>query len=98
MWFEDADGRIISVEAKRDGDQEKESEQRLRDFAGFQVNEELMRMAPADALFLHCLPAHRGEEISASVFEGPHSAVWKQAAHRLTAMRGILAWSVEETT
>ena len=53
-------------------------------------------VAEPDVFVLHCLPAHRGEEISAEVFEGPHSAVWKQAAHRQTAMRGILAWAVEE--
>jgi ornithine carbamoyltransferase len=47
------------------------------------------------AVVMHCLPAHRGEEISASVFEGPRSVVWRQAAHRRTAMRGILAWSIE---
>jgi ornithine carbamoyltransferase len=46
---------------------------------------------------LHCLPAHRGEEISDAVLEGSHSVVWRQAAHRQTAMRGILAWAIEES-
>ena len=48
-----------------------------------------------DAVVLHCLPAHRGEEITDDVLEGPRSLVWRQAAHRRTAMRGILAWVVE---
>ena len=51
--------------------------------------------AAADAVVLHCLPAHRGEEITDEVLEGPRSLVWRQAAHRRTAMRGILAWVVE---
>jgi ornithine carbamoyltransferase len=61
------------------------------------VDDALLDVAEPDVFVLHCLPAHRGEEISAEVFEGPHSAVWKQAAHRQTAMRGILAWAVEES-
>ena len=55
-----------------------------------------MAGAAADVVVLHCLPAHRGEEITDSVLEGPHAAVWRQAAHRRTAMRGILAWVLEE--
>ena len=51
-------------------------------------------LAADDSVVLHCLPAHRGEEISASVLEGPRSVVWRQAAHRRTAMRGVLAWAV----
>jgi len=51
-------------------------------------------LASDEAVVLHCLPAHRGEEISASVLEGPRSVVWRQAAHRRTAMRGVLAWAV----
>jgi len=54
-----------------------------------------VEQAAQDAVVLHCLPAHRGEEISAEVLEGPRSVVWRQAAHRRTAMRGILAWVVE---
>jgi ornithine carbamoyltransferase len=45
---------------------------------------------------MHCLPAHRGEEITASVVDGPHSVVWRQVAHRMTAMRGVFAWLVGE--
>jgi ornithine carbamoyltransferase len=72
--------------------QEVESEARRRAFAGFEVNAELMAAAAAHAVVLHCLPAHRGEEISAEVVDGPQSVVWQQATNRLHAMRGLLAW------
>jgi ornithine carbamoyltransferase len=78
--------------------QEEERAARLEAFAGFTIDDALLSVAEPDVVVLHCLPAHRGEEISAEVFEGAHSAVWKQAAHRQTAMRGILAWAVEATT
>ena len=74
--------------------QEEERAKRLTDFAGYTVDEALVGQAAPDAVVLHCLPAHRGEEISDAVLEGPRSVVWKQAAHRRTAMRGILSWAV----
>jgi ornithine carbamoyltransferase len=74
--------------------QEDERDERLAAFAGFTIDDALVSRAAADAVVLHCLPAHRGEEITDSVLEGPHSVVWRQAAHRQTAMRGILAWSL----
>jgi ornithine carbamoyltransferase len=74
--------------------QEEERAERLAAFAGFTVDEDLLSQAPPEAIVLHCLPAHRGEEISDGVLEGPRSVVWRQAAHRRTAMRGILAWAV----
>jgi ornithine carbamoyltransferase len=77
--------------------QEEEKAERLAAFAGFTIDDALLDVAEPDVVVLHCLPAHRGEEIAASVLEGMHSVVWKQAAHRRTAMRGILAWSVEDT-
>ena len=77
--------------------QEDERAERVAAFKGFTVDDALLDVAEPDVFVLHCLPAHRGEEISAEVFEGPRSAVWKQAAHRQTAMRGILAWAVEES-
>jgi ornithine carbamoyltransferase len=70
--------------------QEKEKKKRLRDFAGFQVNERLMAESPK-ALFLHCLPAHRGEEVSAGVIDGNRSVVWDQAENRLHAQKALLA-------
>ncbi len=74
--------------------QEDERAARLAAFSGFTVDEALVAHAAGEVIVLHCLPAHRGEEIAASVLEGPHSVVWRQAAHRQTAMRGILAWTL----
>jgi ornithine carbamoyltransferase len=74
--------------------QEAEVLEREEAFAGYQVNETLVDRAAEHAVVLHCLPAHRGEEISAEVVDGPHSEVWRQAANRLPAMRGVLAWSL----
>ena len=72
--------------------QEEEAAQRRHDFAGFTVDDDLMAQAAPDAIFLHCLPAHRGEEVAASVLEGPQSAVWQQATNRLHAQRGLIWW------
>jgi ornithine carbamoyltransferase len=74
--------------------QEEERAQRLAAFAGYTIDEALVDVAAPDAVVLHCLPAHRGEEISEAVLEGSRSVVWKEAAHRRTAMRGILSWVV----
>jgi ornithine carbamoyltransferase len=72
--------------------QETEARARLTAFAGYIVDEGLVCGAADHAVVLHCLPAHRGEEISAAVVDGPRSAVWRQAANRMHAMRGLLAW------
>ncbi len=72
--------------------QEAEAAQRKEDFAGFTVDDTLLARAGPDAVFLHCLPAHRGEEVTASVVDGPQSLVWEQAANRLHAQRGLLLW------
>jgi ornithine carbamoyltransferase len=58
----------------------------------FQVNEALMSVAKADAVFMHCLPAHRGEEVTAAVIDGPRSVIWDEAENRLHAQKGILLW------
>jgi len=71
--------------------QEAESAARLAAFAGYTVDDALLAAANPDARFLHCLPAHRGEEVSASVIDGPASIVWEQAANRLHAARALLA-------
>jgi ornithine carbamoyltransferase len=70
--------------------QEEEQQKRRRDFAGFQVDEALMRCAAGDALFMHCLPAHRGEEVAAAVIDGPQSVVWDEAENRLHAQKALL--------
>lgn len=72
--------------------QETEAVDRRDAFAAYQVNAELMNSANPGAIFLHCLPAHRGEEVTADVIDGPASRVWPQAANRLRAMRGLLLW------
>ena len=71
--------------------QDDERAARLDALAGYQVNESLMARAPG-AHFLHCLPAHRGEEVTVAVMEGPQSAVWRQAENRMHTARGALAW------
>ncbi len=70
--------------------QEEETALRRAAFAGFTVDDEMLRCAHPDVWFLHCLPAHRGEEVAASVIDGPRSAVWQQAANRMHAARGVL--------
>ena len=70
--------------------QEAERAERLRRFAPYRVNSSLMALAKPDALFMHCLPAHRGEEVSAEVLEGPQSAVWEEAENRLHAQKSLL--------
>jgi len=72
--------------------QEAEAGPRRAAFSGYSVDEALLAGASEDAVVLHCLPAHRGEEISAAVVDGPRSVVWMQAANRMHAMRGLLAW------
>ena len=71
--------------------QEDERERRLRDLAGFGINEELLRLAGNDAIVLHCLPAHYGEEITEQVLYGPQSAVWDEAENRLHAQKALMA-------
>ncbi len=72
--------------------QEEEAELRRKAFTGYSIDARLLEAAAAGAVVLHCLPAHRGEEISHDVIEGPRSAVWRQAANRANAMRGLLSW------
>ena len=72
--------------------QEEEQDLRRKAFAGFTIDDDLVARAAPDAVVLHCLPAHRGEEITAAVLEGPRSVVWRQASNRMHAVRGLLAW------
>ncbi|MCX9012923.1 MAG: ornithine carbamoyltransferase [Candidatus Methanoperedens sp.] len=69
---------------------EEEYDQRLRDFKPYQINSKLLEQARHDVMVLHCLPAHRGEEITAEVVDGPHSAVFDQAENRLHAQKALL--------
>ncbi len=72
--------------------QEAEHATRLRAFEGFQIDERLIASAGESSVFMHCLPAHRGEEATDGALDGPQSRIWAQAAHRLTAARSVLAW------
>ena len=71
--------------------QEAEAAARRQAFAGFQVTPALMQLAAPDAVFMHCLPAHRGEEVAAAVLDGPQSVVWDQAENRLHTEKALLA-------
>lgn len=71
--------------------QDREAEARARALAPYRVDADLMANSP-DAFFLHCLPARRGEEVSAEVIDGPRSAIWRQAENRMHTARGALAW------
>lgn len=72
--------------------QEAEHAERLRAFEGFQISEAVMTAAGSSAIFMHCLPAHRGEEVTDEVLDGERSKIWLQAGHRLTSARSVLAW------
>ena len=71
---------------------DKDGSERLYALAPYRVDEPLMALANADALFMHCLPAHRGEEVSASVIDGPQSVIWDEAENRIHAQKAIIAW------
>ena len=75
---------------------EAETARRRADLASFRVTRELMAHAGASAVLLHCLPAHRGDEITDEVLDSPASLVWRQVFHRRSAMRGVLRWMKEE--
>ena len=75
--------------------QEHEADQRRESFAPYQVNESLMSRARRDAIFLHCLPAHRGEEVTSGVLDGPHSRVIPQAANRMHFQMALLLWLLD---
>jgi ornithine carbamoyltransferase len=88
---EAADGAdLVTTDVWASMGQEEEQVKREQAFAGYQVDDALMACADKDAIFLHCLPAHRGEEVSASVIDGPQSVVWDQAGNRLHAQKALL--------
>ncbi|MEO5363280.1 MAG: ornithine carbamoyltransferase [Magnetococcus sp. DMHC-8] len=83
---------LVTTDAWTSMGQEKERKRRLRAFANYCVDAALMREARQDALFMHCLPAHRGEEVTAEVLDGPQSVVWDEAENRLHVQKAILEW------
>lgn len=90
-----ADADLVVTDVWTSMGQEDENERRLRDFAGFNVTEELMSHARADALFMHCLPAHRGEEVEAGVIDGRWSVVWEEAENRLHTQKALLEFLLD---
>ena len=87
---------VVSTDAWYSMGQEEEKELRRRAFEGFRVDERLMAAAGANAIFLHCLPAHREEEVTSSVLDSPQSRIWPQAHNRMHTFRGLLAWLVAQ--
>ncbi len=90
--MEAADGAdVVNTDVWASMGQEDEQKIREKAFAGFQVNGKLMSRTKKSSIFLHCLPAHRGEEVTADVIEGPHSRVWDEAENRLHVQKAVMA-------
>ncbi len=84
------DADLVTTDTWISMGQEQDKQQRAQHFAPYQVTAELMAQAKPDALFLHCLPAYRGQEVSAEVIDGPQSGVWEQAENRLHAQKALI--------
>jgi len=84
------DADLVTTDVWASMGQEEEQARREADFAGFQVNEAMLDRAHRDVLFLHCLPAHRGEEISTTLLDDPRAVVWQEAGNRLHAQKALL--------
>jgi ornithine carbamoyltransferase len=94
--FEAVEGAdVVNTDVWASMGQETEAEARRTAFAGFTVDEKMMAMAAEHAIVLHCLPAHRGEEIDEATLEGPRSRVWDQAENRLHVQKALLCWLLE---
>lgn len=86
------DADIVTTDVWTSMGFESENEERLKDFADWQVDQEMMSVASSDALFMHCLPAHRGEEVTAEVIDGPQSVVWDEAENRLHVQKALMEY------
>jgi ornithine carbamoyltransferase len=86
-----AGAHVINTDVWASMGQEDEQKKRERDFAGYTVDKSMMKRAASDAIFMHCLPAHRGEEVTADVIDGPQSRVWDEAENRLHVQKAIMA-------
>lgn len=87
---------VVSTDAWYSMGQEDEKESRRRAFEGFRVDERMMAAAGGSAIFLHCLPAHREEEVTSAVLDSAQSRIWPQAHNRMHTFRGLLAWLVAQ--
>lgn len=83
---------VVTTDTWASMGQEEEKEKRVRDFQGYCVDSALMGLAKSDAIFLHCLPAYRGQEVSEEVLEGPQSLIFDEAENRLHVQKGIMVW------
>ncbi|HKB78643.1 MAG TPA: ornithine carbamoyltransferase, partial [Thermoanaerobaculia bacterium] len=84
------DADIVETDVWASMGQEEESEKRRRDFAGWQVDRRLMKLARKNAIFMHCLPAHRGEEVAAEVIDSKQSVIFDEAENRLHVQKAIM--------
>ena len=89
-----SDADLIVTDVWASMGQEQEQQTRLQQFQSYQVNAELMSLAKSDAIFMHCLPAHRGEEVTAEVLEGPQSVVWEEAGNKLHCQKALLEYLI----
>jgi ornithine carbamoyltransferase len=89
---------VVNTDVFTSMGQEAETERRSKAFIGYKVTERMLRDAREDAIVLHCLPAHRGEEIDAEVIDGPRSRVWDQAEARLHTSKAVLCWALNVRT
>ena len=87
---------LIATDVWSSMGKEEEQQRRLQDFKGYQVNAEVMAQAKPEAIFLHCLPAHRGEEVSAEVIDGPQSQVWEEAENRLHTQKALMEFLLSD--
>ncbi len=86
------DADVLATDTWVSMGQEAEKAQRVKDFAGFTIDSELLKAAKADAIVLHCLPAYRGYEISAEVLDGKQAVIWDEAENRLHAQKALMVW------
>ncbi|NPA88406.1 ornithine carbamoyltransferase [Caminibacter pacificus] len=86
------DADVVTTDTWVSMGQEEEKEKRIKDFRGFEVDSELMKLAKSDAIFLHCLPAYRGYEVSEEVFESHADEIFQEAENRLHAQKGLMVW------
>ncbi|RXJ93961.1 ornithine carbamoyltransferase [Malaciobacter molluscorum] len=86
------DATVVTTDTWVSMGQEEEKEQRIKDFNGYIVDKSMMELAQEKAIFLHCLPAYRGYEVSEEVMEGPQSLIFQEAENRLHAQKGVMVW------